>query len=545
MSTNLVTRHRENSGPRHRLERASQAISNARRRNVAMIGATAITAAVGLVVPIASHALAGSGGSASWHIDAGGPGLTSSDGTVWTADNGFRGGSTTSTTHLITGTHNSDLMATARAGMSSYALPVAPGTYNVTLAMAETVWMENDKRKFSATVEGVDAVKDLDLYEHFGAYREVDAGLTVAVTDGILSINFQARWDQATVSAIIVEPTDSSPSPTVSLTSPAPTPTTATPTPTTTTATPTPTTASPTPTTATPTPTTASPAPTPTPTPSTTPPSTGGKLTWAPPTLVNPISMAYPEGAAPLKLDSSRDYILKLPSNRALNNRYGLTINGGHNVVIIGGAVNVGTGVPSLGIVARRGAYFKDQTGTLFVEGVRFQSPSSAYLMEGIDLSQSKGATVVIQNVVVEHLVGSQSTNHADGLQTWAGPKRLLIDRLSIDTGYQGMFLLPNQHLGGSAPAQWDFRHIYLHGQSSAKYLMWKPSAAFNWKISNIYLLHDSGRARSLMLYPSGDPLFASVAMLSSAATATARVADDPRQYGSAAGSTYHSGGYA
>lgn len=496
-----------------------------------MIGATAITAAVGLVVPIASHALSGSGGTTSWHIDAGGPGLTSSDGTVWTADSGFSGGSSTRTTHLITGTHNSDLMATARAGMSSYALPVAPGTYNVTLAMAETVWTVNDKRKFSATVEGVDAVKDLDLYEHFGAYREVDAGLTVDVTDGILSINFQAKWDQATVSAIIVEPTNSSPSPTVSLTSPAPTPTTPTPTPTT-----------PTPTTATPTP----PTPTPTPTPTTpTPPSTGGKLTWAPPALVNPISMTYPEGAVPLKLDSSRDYILKLPSGRALNNTYGLTINGGHNVVIVGGAVNVGGGVPSLGIVARRGAYFKDQTGTLFLEGVRFHSPSSAYLMEGIDLSQSKGATVIIQNVVVEHLVGSQSTNHADGLQTWAGPNRLLIDRLSIDTGYQGMFLLPNQHLSGSAPVQWDFRHVYLHGQSSAKYLMWKPSAAFNWKISNIYLLHDSGRARSLMLYPSSDPLFASVLMLSTGATATARVADDPRMYGSAAGSTYHSGGYA
>ena len=524
MRTNEARKQGERPAPHHTAMRGSRTLSAARRRNVAMIGASAITAAVALAVPIASNALSPSGAPTSWHIDAGGPGLTSADGTVWVADTGYTGGTATSTTHLITGTHNSALMATARAGMSSYALPVAAGTYKVTLAMAETKWLEDDKRKFSATAEGVDVVKSLDLYEHFGAYREVDADLTLKVTDGVLNINFSALWDQATVSAIIVESTDAPPTPTTSVTSPAPTTPSST----------------------------STPKPTPTPTTTTPPPSSSGsRLTWAPPALKNPIVMAYPEGSKSLKLDSARDYVLKLPTGRALRNNYGLTITGGHNVVIIGGAVNVGTGVPGLGIVARRGAYFKDQTGTLFLEGVRFQSPSSAYLMEGIDLSQSKGATVIIQNVVVEHLVGSQSTNHADGLQTWAGPNRLLIDRLSIDTGYQGMFLLPNQNFSGPRPTQWDFRHVYLHGQTTAKYLMWKQSASFPWRVSNVYLLHDGGRSRTLMLYPSGDPLYSSVGLLTALSLNTAvslnvaRVADDPRQYGSNAGTSYRNLGYA
>ena len=539
MTTSDVHQNPHRSGPRHGAPRQARPLSTPRRRLVATLGASAIAASVALAVPIASSALAPNGAPRSWHIDAGGPGLTSADGTVWLADTGYTGGSATTTNHLITGSHNSDLMATARAGMSSYALPVADGTYNVLLAMTETELLKDDQRKFSATVEGVSAVKDLDLFEHHGPYNEVDSWVTVAVTDGVLNINFSARWAQATVSAIAVEPTDAPPTPTT----PAPTPTDPSPT------TPAPTPTDPSPTTPAPTPTT--PAPTPTDPQTTPPPSSGNRLTWAPPALANPIVMAYPEGSKSLKLDSTRDYVLKLPTGRALQNNYGLTITGGHNVVIIGGAVNVGSGVPSLGAVARRGAYFKDQTGTIFLEGVRFQSPSSAYLMEGIDLSESKGATVIIQNVVVEHLVGSQSTNHADGLQTWAGPGRLFIDRLSIDTGYQGMFLLPNQLLSGPAPRVWDFRHVYLHGQTTAKYLMWKPKAAFPWTISNVYLLHDGGRSRSLMLNPSGDPLFASVGLLSGTPASSitpagvTRPAEDPRLYGTSAGSNYRSLGYA
>jgi len=536
MRTNETRKHRQRSAPRHAAMRGSRTLSAARRRNVAMIGASAMTVAVALAVPIASNALSQNGAPTSWHIDAGGPGLTSADGTVWAADTGYTGGTPTSTTHLITGVHNSDLMATARAGMSSYALPVAPGTYNVTLGMAETKWIEADKRKFSATVEGVDAVKSLDLFEHFGAYREVDAGLTLKVTDGVLNINFSALWDQATVSAIIVESTDAPPMPTTSVTSPAP-PTTPPPPPSTTTPPPPP------PTTPPPPPSTTTPPPPPPTTPPP-PPSNGSKLTWAPPALNSPVVMAYPEGSTSLKLDSARDYVLKLPVGRALNNNHGLNISGGHNVVIIGGSVNVGAGVATTSGLARRGAYFKNQTGTLFLEGVRFLSPSTAPLTEGIDLSESTGGSVIIQNVVIERAVGTRTTNHADGIQTWAGPNRLLIDRLSVYTTYQGMFLLPNQHFSGPAPQLWDFRHVYIYGEATAGYLLWKSSQNYPWHISNTYLVHTGGKGTSQVMWPSGDPLWASVNLVTQAAAAAARTADSFTTYGSSAGMAYTSPGY-
>jgi hypothetical protein len=151
--------------------------------------------------------------------------------------------------------------------------------------------------------------------------------------------------------------------------------------------------------------------------------------------------------------------------------------------------------------------YLKGQTGTVFVEGVSFYSSSAGSLTEGIDMDQRRGATVVLQNIRLGQLTGSRAGNHADGVQTWAGPRRLLIDGLSMKTQYQGMFLLPNQRFkNGPAPDLFDLRNISIVGDPGCGYLLWRDSRSFPFRVTGVYVRPGSRRltARSRFLW---DPL--------------------------------------
>jgi hypothetical protein len=238
------------------------------------------------------------------------------------------------------------------------------------------------------------------------------------------------------------------------------------------------------------------------------------RLSWAPPALTAPVSIAVGNSSATLALDNRRDYVLHLPAARPAVRPAGLVISGGHNVVLVGGSVDVAGGIRTWnGKVQRRAMYLKGQTGTVFIEGVSFLSSTTGGLTEGINLDQRLGATVVLQNIRLGRLVGSRATNHADGLQTWAGPRRLLIDGLSMQTQYQGMFLLPNQHFKkGPAPELFDLRNISIVGEPGSGYLLWRDRQDFPWRLENVNVRPGSRKltARRLFLW---DPLgtFASV----------------------------------
>lgn len=237
-----------------------------------------------------------------------------------------------------------------------------------------------------------------------------------------------------------------------------------------------------------------------------------GKLAWAPPALSSPKTIDLVNGAGPLQLSSTTDYVVRLPADHAVVLSHGLWIVGGHNVVVVGGQVDVGGGYSSSGVSVRRGMYLKDQTGTVFVEGVRLSS-SSGSLTEGIDLDEPT-ATVVLENDRVDHLTGSYATNHADGLQTWAGPRKLLIDGLSIDTGYQGMFLLPNQHLSGAPPQLFDLRNVSIVGDSHSAYMIWTDGQLFSWHLQNVDVVPGthSPADRGSFLWPKDDSALGAVA---------------------------------
>ncbi|MGH2859557.1 MAG: hypothetical protein ACRDMJ_18950 [Solirubrobacteraceae bacterium] len=187
----------------------------------------------------------------------------------------------------------------------------------------------------------------------------------------------------------------------------------------------------------------------------------GASLPWPAPKLKHPTTIALTQSTPRrLELDPSRDYVLRLPLGHALDVPYGFQIVGGHNVVMVGGTLHIERASGAMELV--------DQTGTVHIEGVRFTGP---HLLEGFDLSESRGATVELERVYVATVHGSRETNHADLIQTWAGPRRLLIDGFVGSTDYQGFFLLPNQHYSGPAPTLFDLRNVYIYDRGG--YALW------------------------------------------------------------------------
>ncbi len=166
--------------------------------------------------------------------------------------------------------------------------------------------------------------------------------------------------------------------------------------------------------------------------PATQPPLSGGpQLTWAPPALTNPITVDVPSAApVELNLDPNQDYILKLGH---VSGPSGLAVNGGHNIVIMGGQVSAITdGRESNGYAMR----FYDQTGTVHIEGVLIDNSG-----DGITI-QAPDAIFQIQNVRISNnhqYRDDFSDGHPDLIQTWSGPKEVRIDRFTGYSDYQGL----------------------------------------------------------------------------------------------------------
>lgn len=158
------------------------------------------------------------------------------------------------------------------------------------------------------------------------------------------------------------------------------------------------------------------------------------RLTWRPPALVAPRTIvAANESPGPyglhLTLDAGRDYIVKLGT---LTSPGGLSINGGRNVVIIGGQIRV-PDIPSHdGAWIGRCVTITDTTGTVHIEGVLMQNCAT-----GVAITAAQ-AIVQLQNVRFEDVDAPYHLWHPDVVQTWRGPKEIRIDRLTADFSSKG-----------------------------------------------------------------------------------------------------------
>lgn len=193
-------------------------------------------------------------------------------------------------------------------------------------------------------------------------------------------------------------------------------------------------------------------------------------LRWAPPPLSYPQTVTVEDGASTFTLDPGTDYIVEMPDTPISSE---LNILGGRNVRVIGGEI----------ATPGRAVYLHQQTGSAYVEGLKISGDPT----EGFDLDQRYGAAVILQNVWIENLLGSIDTNHADAIQAWAGPDRLLVDRFYAKTTYQGFFLTPRQQWSaGPQPSQFDLRRIHID-VTSGGYALWRDTG-FPLAIEEIYV---------------------------------------------------------
>ena len=254
------------------------------------------------------------------------------------------------------------------------------------------------------------------------------------------------------------------------------------------------------------------------------------KLTWAPPPcgdsrhscatydVSNTGSHQY------LRLDNSKDWIVKLPSVPVVG---GLDIDGGHNVSIIGGEIDLTTPCttdsgPCHGINLHTGP---DSTGEIFIEGVLIKNPDpthSGYTGDGIDVNTSAVSTVTIQNLRIEGIDGCDaggSQAHADVFQPYGATGAVIrIDHLTGTTDYQGMQIPPDI----SSPSSGDYRNVNIDVLPNAhpgcagnndRYAWWltadsPPCGVYPMTLINDYALEPDGSLAINAVWPDTDATF-------------------------------------
>jgi hypothetical protein len=162
----------------------------------------------------------------------------------------------------------------------------------------------------------------------------------------------------------------------------------------------------------------------------------GPRLRWAPPHLDDPVTIRLGDGYTTSRLPPDQDAVIELPDTVK---RGGVTIEGGHDVVIVGGQIAIPQGTP-MGIENNRfrtGVYIKGATGTVHVEGVRLAAGRGVE-WDAVDVAAPR-ATVQLENIRADRLHGSLDGFHADVVQPWGGVRNLRIDRLTASSDYQGV----------------------------------------------------------------------------------------------------------
>ena len=224
-----------------------------------------------------------------------------------------------------------------------------------------------------------------------------------------------------------------------------------------------------------------------------------GPLAWAPPTLVDPTVVTLTERRPFQVLDDTKDYVVRLDGGRlTLRPDQKAGVRGGRDVVWIGGEV-VAPGNP-------RPIKLDRQRGSIHLEGVHV---SGRGLQEGINLDQRWGASVTVENVLVDEVTGNQRGHHADVLQTWSGPGRLRVDRLEGTTDYQGI-MIDTLGFGHPQVTGFDLRHVVLrhtgvgYQDVDRGYLVRRTARSGGWPLaaSDVVLVHPTKNIGRLVMGP-------------------------------------------
>jgi hypothetical protein len=233
------------------------------------------------------------------------------------------------------------------------------------------------------------------------------------------------------------------------------------------------------------------------------------------PALISPVTRTLTPASPTATLADGTDYIIKIAAGAVFTKP--ITIQGGHNVVLESAVITYAAPADAEPGWLVRGLYLKSQTGVMWVNNLQIRGP----LAEGIDLDQrAPGATVVLRNIAIDLVSGTYDTNHADLLQTWAGPSKLVVDGLTGSSNYQGMFLVPDDlWADGTLPEFFALRHITMD-VSTGYYALWSnANGAYPIAVNDVKVKYNPARpSRSSWLMPkpnTGDTTWNAVTALS------------------------------
>jgi hypothetical protein len=151
-------------------------------------------------------------------INCGGSAMTTADGTQWSADNYFTGGDQLYTGNSFSGVNPQDyyLYRSARAGLYgdfSYSIPVANGSYTVTLLFAEQQYTNVGDRVFNVAINGSTVLSNFDILTHVPVLTPYQQQFAATVTNGTLQINVTGVTRRGVLNAIQVATSASKPLP--------------------------------------------------------------------------------------------------------------------------------------------------------------------------------------------------------------------------------------------------------------------------------------------------------------------------------------------
>jgi hypothetical protein len=186
------------------------------------------------------------------------------------------------------------------------------------------------------------------------------------------------------------------------------------------------------------------------------------------PELVAPKTVYLTPAKPVLNLGTTGDWIVKVAPGTVFTS--GAAIVGGKNVVLENATIRYSAPAGAAAGWKARGLFLKSQVGVMYVDGLHLTGP----LNDGIQMDQkAPGVAVVLKRVAIDLVAGSEAGHHADLLQTWAGPARLVVDGFRGTSSYQGMFLKPNQlWADGPRPSYFWLRDVELD-VSTGNYALW------------------------------------------------------------------------
>jgi chitodextrinase len=223
----------------------------------------------------------------------------------------------------------------------------------------------------------------------------------------------------------------------------------------------------------------------------------GVKLAFAPPALASPTTILLGNPTRSLSLNAAKDYILELPPYPVKPGPDGgIWVDGGHNIVIIGGAIDF-TGVVNSCCTEDQGrvATFMNTTGTVHVEGLWAYGSG---LVEGIQMF-SPQASLQVENCRFDHLHTTQYALHSDLIQFNDG-RDLRVDRFTGSSEVQGVFRTNPE--GGAAILD----HVNMQGlqgsSDSSPRLLWQGGDWWPMALDNVWIQPRSGQPIGMAVWP-------------------------------------------